>query len=155
MEKKSVYHETKFILVLILPQGVPTAKFPPLTALGPLEQQGLVARDPEGRPITFGKEWDAKRMCLFFQKHLPRPFQYFAEQGYNVQTATNSEDSLPYRVLSKVRNTYHVVSAPNADKDFNGKFYQRHASGCDGSSYKQRYILLGQYAQAHAVAYYS
>ena len=120
------------------------AKFPPLTALGPLEEQGLVTHHPKGGPLTFNKKWSAREMYLFFQKHLPRPFQYFAEaQGYDEQKVTNLESSLPYRTLSKARNVYSIVPVPSADTVLNGKFYQNHTSGGNGSSYKQRYILLG------------
>ena len=146
MEKRSVS-----VLVVYtythLPQGVESTKFPPLTltALGPLEQQGLVARNPKGGPLTFSKEWNAREMCSFFQKHLPRPFQYFAEsQGYDERKVTNSESSLPYRTLSKLRSVYSIVLVPSANTVLNGKFYQTHASGLRGSSYKQRYIILGQ-----------
>ena len=124
-----------------LPQNIESTKFPHLTALGPLEQQGLVARHPKGHPLTFGKEWDTKEMCSFFQRHLPRPFEYFTKlQGYDEKKVTNLENSLPYRTLSRVRNSYSLVSA---DGVLDGKFHQRHASGGNGSSYKQRYILLG------------
>lgn len=129
-----------------LVQGVESAKFPPLTlpALESLERQGLVARHPKGSPLTFGKEWNMKEMYSFFQKHLPRPFQYFTQsQGHNEQKVTNSESSLPYRTLSRVRNTYSVVPVPSPDAVLNGKFHQVHASGGNGSSYKMRYILLG------------
>jgi len=84
-------------------------------------------------------------MYSFFKKHLPQPFQYFAEsQGHDEQKVTNLESSLPYRTLSKVRNAYRVVEVPNANTVLNGKFYQNHASGGSGSGYKYRYILLGQ-----------
>ena len=136
-------------MVLIYPpQGVSSKKFPYLTALEPLERQGLVARHPKGGPLTFSKNWNTKEMCLFFQQHLPRPFQYFAEsQGYDEGRVTNSESSLPYRTLSRVRNVYQVVKVPSDDTVLDGKFYQDHASGGAGSGYKLRYILLGQYAE--------
>jgi len=53
-------------------QNVTLAKYPYLTALEAMERQGLVASSKKG--LTFCKEWDAKHMCLFFQRNLPRPF---------------------------------------------------------------------------------
>ena len=70
-------------------QNALSAKYPYLTALEPMERQGLVAFSKKG--ITFCKEWDAKQMCLFFQNNLPRPFQYFSElQGFNQQEISSS-----------------------------------------------------------------
>ena len=106
-----------------------------------MERQGLVVSSKKG--IAFCKEWDTKQMCLFFQQNLPRPFQYFTEaEGFDQQKLSNSESSLPYRLLRKVRQNYSVISVPEKHSDLTGKFYHEHATGPKGSGYKNRFIIL-------------
>lgn len=124
-------------------QNVSSAKYPYLSDLQPMERQGLVAYSNKG--LTFCKEWDAKQMCLFFQQHLPRPFQYFAKSGGFDQRRLSDSDSLPYRLLKKVRQTYSIIPAPKQNSDLTGKFYHDHATGKQGSGYKSRCIVLSRY----------
>lgn len=128
-------------------QNVASAKYPYLSALGQMERQGLVASSKEG--FTFCKEWNAEQMCLFFQQHLRRPFQYFAESdGFDQQKLSSSEGSFPYRLLRKVRQIYSIVPMPEKHSDHTGKFYHDHTTGAKSSSYKTRAIILSQYIEA-------
>jgi len=137
-----------------LPQNVTSAKYPYLTALEQMERQGLVVASAEG--LTFCKEWNAKQMCSFFQQNLPRPFQYFAESGgFNQENLSNSESSLPYRLLKKVRQAYSIVPAPEKSGDLSGKFYHDHATGVKGSGYKSRLIILSSYILVSIVIHFN
>ena len=110
-----------------------------------MEHQGLVASSEKG--LTFCKEWDAQQMCSFFQRNLPRPFQYFSQfRGFNEQKLTDPE-SLPYRLLKKVRQDYSIAPAPEKHSDLTGRFYLDHATGTKGSGYKNRMIVLSQHIQ--------
>ena len=127
------------------PQNVTSAKYPYLTALETMEHQGLVASSEKG--LTFCKEWDAQQMCSFFQRNLPQPFQYFFRSGgFNEQKLTDSE-SLPYRLLRKVRQNYSIAPAPEKYSNLTGRFYHDHATGTKGSGYKNRLIILSQHIQ--------
>ena len=53
MEERSVCPKT-ICTGTHLPQNIESTKFPHLTTLGPLEQQGLVAQHSKGHPLTFG-----------------------------------------------------------------------------------------------------
>ena len=110
-----------------------------------MEHQGLVASSEKG--LTFCKEWNAQQMCSFFQRNLPRPFQYFVQfRGFNEQKLTDLE-SLPYHLMTKVRQTYSIAPAPEKYSDLTGRFYHDHATGTKGSSYKNRSIVLSQHIQ--------
>ena len=80
-------------------------------------------------------------MCLFFKQHLPRPFQYFDNQGFDVKNPSK----LPFCILTRESRTYVVVKPP--EKGPTGKFYQDHATGANGAAYKNRKIILSQYFQ--------
>jgi hypothetical protein len=124
-------------------QNVSSAKYPYLSDLKAMERQGLVAYSDKG--LTFCKEWDAKQMCSFFQQHLPRPFQYFAESGGFDQRRLTNSDSLPYHLLKKVRQIYLIIQVPEESSDFTGKFYHDHTTGKQGNGYKSRCIVLSQH----------
>lgn len=118
----------------------PQVKLPALVNTAALEDQGLVAHASDG--FSFCKNWDSKTMCLFFEQHLPRPFQYFKEQGFDGKNPSK----LPFCILKREDRTYVVVKPPANGPT--GKFYQDNAMGPAGGSYKNRKIVLGQYSQA-------
>lgn len=114
----------------------PPVRLPPLTDTAALEEQGLVAHDPEG--FFFCKNWDSKTMCLFFEQHLPRLFEYFKEQGFNGKNPSK----LPFCVLKREDRTYKVMKPPENGPA--GKFYQDNAAGPVGGSFKNRKIVLSE-----------
>ena len=132
-------------------QSISSSKVPFLTALQPMERLGLVAAPKKG--LTFCKEWSAKQMFLFFQQHLPRPFEHFAGAGGFDEELPDSESSLPYFLLSKARQSYSIAPSPEKYSDLTGKFYHDHATGTQGSSYKNRLIVLGEHIQIIIVSH--
>ena len=77
-------------------------------------------------------------MYSFFEQHLPRPFQYFEEQGFDKQNPSK----LPFCILKRDSRTYVAVKSPVNGPT--GKFYQDNAMGPPSGSYKARKIVLGQ-----------
>lgn len=121
----------------------PPTKFPPLTDTVALEEQGLVAHTSEG--FSFCKDWNSETMCSFFEQHLPRPFKYFKEQGFN---AKNGQSKLPFCVLKRENRMYKILKPP--ENGPMGRFYQDNATGPAGGSYKSRKVVLGEFQVSRA-----
>jgi len=82
-------------------------------------------------------------MYAFFERHLPRPFQYFKEQGFDKPTHSKPR-ALPFYILERTKRDYAIVKPLPANGP-TGKFYQDKATGTQGSTYKSRKIILSQY----------
>lgn len=118
----------------------PPVHFPHLTQTNELEAQGLVIHDPKG--VTFCKNWSSVNMYSFLEQHLPRPFQYFKEQGLNRPTRSKP-NNLPFCILERSEDRrFSVVNLPQNGPT--GKFYQSKATGPKGASFKNRNIVLSQ-----------
>lgn len=83
-----------------------------------MERLGLVTAPKKG--LTFCKEWSAKQTFLFFQQHLPRPFEHFAEAGGFDEDLPNLES--PYCLLSKARQPCSIAPSPEKYSDLIGSF---------------------------------
>ena len=118
----------------------PPVRFPHLTDTDELEAQGLVAHNPEG--ISFCKDWSSVTMFSFFKKHLPGPFQYFKERGFN-EPSVSKPSALPFCILERTPNRQYSVVKPPASGP-TGRFYQDKAAGTKGGSFKARKIVLSK-----------
>jgi len=120
----------------------PRVQFPHLTKTTELESQGLVAHDLEG--LSFCKNWNSVTMYSFFKQHLPRPFQYFEEQGFKEPTISKPS-ALPFCILERTPQREYAVAKPPVNGP-TGKFYQNKATGTQGAGYKGRKIVLSKSA---------
>jgi len=118
----------------------PRVQFPHLVNTSELEAQGLVVHDLNG--LSFCKNWNSVTMYSFLEQHLPRPFQYFKEQGFNGPNLSKPS-SLPFCILERTEEQQFSVVKPPANGP-TGKFYQDKATGPKGGSYKSRKIVLSQ-----------
>lgn len=117
----------------------PPVQFPHLTKTHELEAQGLVVFIPSG--IHFCKNWSSVTMYSFLERYLPRPFQYFKEQGFSGPTPSRPRN-LPFCILERRAGRFSVVKHP--ENGPTGKFYQDNATGTKGSSFKNRNLVLSQ-----------
>jgi len=118
----------------------PPVHLPYLTKTDELEAQGLVVHDLKG--VSFCKNWSSATMYSFLEQHLPRPFQYFEEQGFS-QPNLSQPKNLPFCILERGDGRrFSVAKLPQNGPT--GKFYQDKATGAKGSSFKNRSIVLSQ-----------